>query len=348
MINLIIDGQPVQGQPGMTILQAAKAAGIKIPTLCYLADLTPEGACRVCVVEVEGVRNLVASCVYPISDGMVVRTQTQAVREARRMIIGLLVANHPKDCLGCSRNMSCELQRLAAEYGYASLPYQGEMRRQVVDAATPFIIRDTAKCILCGRCVQACKDLQGCNNLEWTRRGFAAEIAPAFDVSLAQSDCVFCGACVSVCPTGALTEKTRQEAPCPERRVKTTCPFCGVGCNFDLNVTGNMVTGITSNPDSAVNGRLTCVKGRFGMDFINSPQRLTNPLVKRDGAFHEVSWDEALDLIAARLGSIKAAHGGDAIGIMSSARCTNEENYLMQKFARAVIGTNNIDHCART
>ncbi|QDR80081.1 NADPH-Fe(3+) oxidoreductase subunit alpha [Sporomusa termitida] len=348
MIRLTIDGQIIETPEGSTVLEAARNAGVRIPTLCHLADLTPEGACRVCVVEVEGARGLVTACTYPASAGLVVRTNSAAIREARKSVIELMLANHPQDCLSCQRNLDCELQTLANNLGIREIRFTGERREYAVDDSNPFIIRDNNKCILCGRCVRVCQQVQCCDVLEWTNRGFDTKIAPAFDVPMPESSCVFCGTCVSACPVGALTEKPMRHAGLPDKKVKTTCPFCGVGCNFDLNVKDDKVIGVTSNLTSAVNGRLTCVKGRFGIDYVHSPERLTTPLIKKDGDFVAATWDEALDLITARFAAIKNAHGGDALAALSSARCVNEENYLMQKFMRAVIGTNNIDHCART
>ncbi len=347
-LTLTIDGRQVSVPPGTTVLAAARLLGINIPTLCHLADLTPEGACRVCLVEADGVRGLAAACTLPAAAGMVVRTNTAAIREARALVVELLLANHPADCNACQRNLDCELQRLAADLGVRAVRFRGERRRYQPDDANPFIVRDNEKCVLCGRCVRVCKEVQVCNVLDWTERGFASKVTPAFDTALDGSACVFCGTCVSACPTGALAAKPLYEAGRPDKKVRTTCPFCGVGCNFDLNVKDGQVVGVTSDETSAVNGRLLCVKGRFGIDYVHSPDRLTAPLVKKDGAFVETSWDEALGLVAARLAGIKAAHGPDAIAALSSARCTNEENYLLQKFMRAVVGTNNIDHCART
>lgn len=347
-VALVIDDRCVEADAASSVLQAALGAGIKIPTLCHLADLTPEGVCRICVVEVQGMRSLAAACVLPVAEGMIVKTNTPAVIAARKMVIELLLANHPQECLTCQRNLSCELQRLAAEYGVHQLACQGERRGGTLYDDNPFIVRDTAKCVLCGRCVRVCKEVQGCHVLEWTGRSFPSSVGTPFAEEMERSGCVFCGTCVSACPVGALTEKPLRGRGTPDRKVKTTCPYCGVGCNFDLNIKDNEIIGVTSNLTSVVNGRLTCVKGRFGMDFVNSPQRLKVPLIKKDGVFHEAGWDEALDLVAQRLAEVKAGYGADAIGALSSARCTNEENYLMQKFMRAVVGTNNIDHCART
>lgn len=348
MIQLTIDGISIRVPQGTSVLDAARQAGIRIPTLCHLSDLSPEGACRLCVVRIEGMRTLTASCVQPAAEGMVVSTHTAEVLEARRMVLELLLANHPADCFSCARNLNCELQSLAAELGVKSPRFSGLKRHYPIDEGNSFIVRDNEKCILCGRCVRTCQELQVCDVLGFTERGFNTKIAPAFDAPTSESDCVFCGACVSACPVGALTEKELCLEGRPDKKVRTTCPFCGVGCNFDLNVKDNKIIGVTSRPDSPVNGRLLCVKGRFGVDYVHSPLRLTSPLVRRNGVLEPASWDEALDLVARRLTETKQKQGPDSIAALSSARCTNEENYIMQKFMRAVIGTNSVDHCART
>ncbi len=347
-LQLTIDGKPIVADEGLTLLEICRQNHINIPTLCYLADLTPEGACRICLVEVVGVRGLVAACNYPAVNGLKVITDNDAIRQARKMVLELLLANHPQDCLTCQRNQNCELQRLAAQFGIDHISWQGEKRQAECDEANPFIARDPEKCILCGRCIRVTREVQCCNVLESTQRGFQAKITTAFDAPLTETNCVFCGTCVSACPTAALTEKPMKSVGLPERKVKTTCPFCGVGCNFDINVKNDKVIGVTSNLTAPVNGRLTCVKGRFGTDYIHSPERLTSPLIKKNGQFVEVSWEEALTLTAEKFSYYKNVYGSDSIAALSSARCTVEENYLIQKFMRAAIGTNHIDHCART
>lgn len=347
-ISLILNGRSIHATAGMSILTAAHANGVRIPTLCYLADLNPEGSCRVCVVEVEGLRNLVTACTYPISEGMIVHTDTPRVRQARRLVVELLLANHPLECPTCQRSLDCELQTLARELGVREIRFAGEKRCAVPDTGNPFIMRDNEKCILCGRCVRVCKEMQGCNALEWTERGFNTQVTTPFGVAMEESTCVFCGTCVSACPVGALVERPTFGAGEADRKVRTTCPFCGVGCNFDLLVKDDTVIGIHSSPGSAVNGRLTCVKGRFGTDYIHSPERLATPLIRKGDTLVPASWDEALALVAERFGQLRDTAGGDSLAALSSARCTNEENYLLQKFMRAVIGTNNVDHCART
>jgi len=349
-LNLTIDGKEVVVPKGSTVLEACRMHDIPVPTLCQDPELTNAGACRLCIVEIEGMRNLPPSCVTQVTQGMIVKTQTPKVRKSRKVILELLVANHPLDCMTCQKMGDCSLAEYAYEYGVSGEDYRGERREHPLDDSNPFILRDPNKCILCGKCVRACEEIQGRSVLDFFKRGFDAQVGPAFDIPYSESECVFCGSCVSVCPVGALVEKKMvgQARAWNIEKVQTTCPFCGTGCNFDLNVSNGKVIGVTSNPEAPVNGKALCVKGRFGMDLIHSPQRLTTPLIKKDGEFVPAGWDEALDLIATKFGEIKEQYGPDSFAALSSARCTNEENYLMQKFMRAVIGTNNVDHCART
>ncbi len=349
-VTLNIDDRKVTIPAGTTVLEACRMNNIPIPTLCHDPELTNSGSCRLCVVEVEGMRSLSPSCVTVATQGMQVKTNTRRVKEARKTVLELLVANHPLDCMTCQKMGDCSLAQYAYEYGVKDDVYPGERRNVCLDDSNPFIVRDSNKCILCGKCVRVCEEVQGRSVLDFYQRGFESLVGPAFGSDLSQSDCVLCGSCVSVCPVGALTEKQMigKGRPWEIKKVQTTCPFCGTGCSFDLNVKAGEVIGVTSNPEAPVNGRALCVKGRFGTDFIHSPNRLTAPLVKKDGEFVEVEWDEALDLVASKLRAIKSEYGADSIAALSSAHCTNEENYLMQKFMRAVIGTNNIDHCART
>jgi len=380
IVNITINGKKLQAQPGQTILEAAKAGGIRIPTLCHHPSLPPEAACRVCVVDIEKQRSLQPACTFPVSEGIVVHTDSPRIREARRFVLELLLSDHPKDCMTCEMCGACELQDLAYEYGIKQTPFVGEQHRYGLDDRDPFIQRDLEKCILCRRCVRACSEIQVVDAIGIIYRGFRSKVATAFDTRLQDSVCIFCGQCVSVCPTGALTEKDSQGLgrAWQTTKVVTTCPYCGVGCNFDLNVRDGRVVKVTSNWEAPVNKGVLCVKGRFGWQFLHSPDRLTKPLVRRDLAeklglvgeagteeiresgnqaavgnrqpaddFVPVSWDTALDLVASKLSATRAAYGPDAIGFLASAKCTNEENYLMQKLARAVIGTNNVDHCAR-
>ncbi len=350
LVKLIINGKEVEAPAGSTILQAAELAGIEIPRLCYDKELSPLGACRLCVVEVKGNRLLPASCVTPVFQGMEVETESPAVMEARKTILELLIANHPLDCLTCEKAGACKLQDYCYRYGIKGSPFVGQKHAYAIDDSNPFIVRDLNKCILCGACVRACEELTGADNLSYLKRGFHRKATTAGDVDYIDSDCVFCGQCVAVCPTGALTEKTMvgQGRRWDIERVRTTCPFCGTGCNFDLAVKDGKVIGVLSNPDAPVNQRSLCVKGRFGWDFIYNENRLTTPLIKKNGQFEPASWDEAFSLIATRFKEIKEKYGPDSFAALSSARCTNEENFLVGKFSRAVMGTNNVDHCART
>jgi predicted molibdopterin-dependent oxidoreductase YjgC len=349
-VTLTIDGNQVTVPKGTTILKAAQQAGAFIPTLCHDDHLTSTGACRICVVEVKGARALVASCCAEANEGMEVQTASPAVIEARKTILELMLDNHPVDCLTCHNAGDCKLQDYAYFYGVKPGAFGGEMKNYDIEDDNLFIVRDMNKCILCGKCLRACEEKQGRAVIDFAYRGFKTKVTTALDKPLADSVCVSCGSCVAVCPTGALTEKAMlgKARKWEVQKVRTTCPFCGVGCNFDLNVKDGKLIGVTSNPESPANERDLCVKGRFGVDFVNNPKRLTKPLIKKNGEFMESSWDEALDLVANKLGEIKSKYGSDAIAALSSARCTNEENYLMQKFMRAGIGTNSIDHCART
>lgn len=349
MVSLTIDGKPVKVPPGTTILEAAQAAGVDIPHFCYDRDLTVFGACRICVVEVSGARNLPAACSTPVAEGMVVWTESERVVRARRTILELLLANHSLECIVCDKTGDCRLQDYCYRYGVKESPFKGEKKQLEVDRDNHLILRDPNKCILCGKCVQVCHEVQVTGAIDFAGRGFSTRVTTAYDQPLNLEICRFCGQCAGVCPTGALVIRQFQGTrPWEVEKVRTTCPFCGVGCNFDLNVKGGRIVGVTPTPEAAVNGRSLCVKGRFHSDFIYSPERITKPLIKRNGQFVETGWEEALNEVAAKFKQIMAAHGGDAIAAFSSARCTNEENYLMQKFMRAAIGTNSVDHCART
>ncbi|OEG00153.1 NADH dehydrogenase [Vulcanibacillus modesticaldus] len=349
-VTLTIDGKQITVPEGTTVIQAAEKLGINIPALCYDPELSLSGSCRMCVVEIEGMNNLPTSCTTVVREGMNVKTKSAAVVESRKMILELLIADHPLDCMTCQKNGNCLLQQYAYEYDVKEISFQGIRHDYPIETDNPFIVRDMNKCINCGKCVRVCSEIQGRDVLNFAYRGFDTKITVDLDLTLAESDCIFCGSCVAVCPTGALLEKNMigKGRSYEVKKVKTTCSFCAVGCNFDLNVKDGKVIGVTSNPTSAVNGKHLCVKGRFGHDYIHNPNRLTTPLIKKNGEFVEATWDEALNLVAEKFSEIKKEYGNESIGVLSSARCTNEENYLMQKFVRAVIGNNNIDHCART
>ncbi len=345
-VNLTINGKPIQANEGMTVLEAARANGIHIPTLCHHPDLPPVGACRMCVVEVEKMRGLVASCTLPVSEGMVVQTHTPKLIEERKFILEMLLSDHPNDCMLCEVSGACELQDLVYEYQVEWKPHKGKRHSYPIGAdPNPFVFTDFNKCILCTRCVRACAEIQGRNVWGVAYRGFNNKIVAGAEVTMLEAGCESCGACAAYCPTGALTDKpSRGKGRAYEmKKVLTTCTYCGVGCQFDLNVKNGKVVKVTSNPQAVVNGMALCVKGRYGYAFIHHPDRLTKPLIKKNGAFVEASWEEALTLIAEKL----AQHRGDEFAMLASAKATNEENYLFQKLTRAVMGTNNVDHCAR-
>ncbi|OHW62657.1 NADPH-Fe(3+) oxidoreductase subunit alpha [Andreesenia angusta] len=350
MLNIKINGIDVEANEGITILKAAEQIGISIPTLCHEDCLTTFSGCRICVVEVEGAKNLMAACSTAIWDGMVVETHSEKVMKARKDILDLMFSNHPQDCLTCEKSGECSLQDYCYEYGIKEGSYKGDKKSFEIDDSNPVMIRDQSKCILCGKCVRVCGEVQVTSTIDFTGRGFYSKVTTGFDLPISTDNCRMCGQCISVCPTGALINKqfvgTRHWEI--EKKVTTTCPFCGTGCQFDLNVKGGKVIGVTPNPDSPVNGTSLCVKGRYHTDLIHSEDRLTVPLIKRDGEFVESTWEEAMSLVASRLGEIKSKFGPDSIAGLSSARCVNEDNFVFQKMMRVAIGTNNVDHCART
>ena len=361
-VTVNIDGRDLQVSAGASVLEAARAGGIHIPTLCHHPRLSAAGSCRVCMVAVEGINAVVPSCVTPVRDGMVIKTDTPEVLAARRMAVELLLSTHPLSCEDCDSNGKCELQKLADELGIDTLRFPRDEERKPVDDRHPFILYDPNKCILCGRCVRACREIAV--NDVWTvsGRGKSSVVSTFFGESMESAGCLSCGECISVCPTGALTEKPEFAiSPSSEPKVtRTICPWCGVGCTVELHTEGNRVVKVTAPPDAPVNKGSLCVKGRYGFQFINHPSRLTQPMIrirpKTIGTydedfwqmdFREASWDEALDLVAKRLGEIKSNFGSQSLAAISSAKCTNEDNYVMQRFVREVMANNNIDHCAR-
>lgn len=352
MISLTIDGKEVQVPKGTMLLEACRIAGADIPTLCYDPDLKLAGSCRMCVVEAKGRRNLLATCVTPAENGMEIHTESSDVIEARKIILELLLSRHKLECHTCESDGDCKLQDYCYRYGVADSRFDGEGPHFTKPDPNPFIMRDYDKCIMCTRCVRACDEITGALAINIKDRGHHAKISTAFDGNLADSTCVFCGQCIMVCPVGALTSKVSagKGKPYQTEKVVTTCTYCGTGCTLALNVKDDKVVGVTSVRDrekSPVNNGALCVKGRFGWDFINSDERLTTPLIRENGELRQASWDEALDYTASKLKGIKEQHGADSIAMFTSARVTNEENYLAQKFTRAVLGTNNVDHCAR-
>ena len=370
MVNIKINDKSIQAEPGKTILQVAKEHDIHVPTLCYHKDLNPTGNCRMCVVEVKGGRFLSAACVTPIWEGMEIQTQSEKVTKDRKMTLELMLANHPQDCITCDVSGECELQDLAYEYQATAPVWGSKGTRYPVDSdPNPFIRVDMNRCILCRRCVSACAEIQVRDVWGMAKRGFDEVIVPGAGTTMLEARCESCGQCVAYCPTGALSNKMNYGTARAHqvKKVTTTCSYCGVGCQFDLLVKNEKVIGVQSNPNAPVNGMALCVKGRYGYDYIHHPERLKNPKVRRyllegkkkpvisdqwsvvSGQWDwvETEWDIALDIVAKKFTKIRNDFGADSMGFLTSAKCTNEENYLMNKLARQVVGTNNIDHCAR-
>lgn len=352
MLKLTINGKEIEVHRGTMLLDACQQAGADVPTFCYDPDLRLAGSCRMCVVEVQGRRNLQASCVTPCENNMIVDTESANTVEARKIVLELLLARHQLNCMVCEKVGACKLQDYCYRYGVVESRFAGETAQFTREDPNPFIERDYDKCIMCTRCVRACEGITGAQAINVKDRGHHAKISTIFDGHLADSSCVFCGQCLMVCPVGALSSKISmgKGRPFEYEKVLTTCTYCGTGCMLELNVKDDTVVGVTSNRDaklSPVNKGALCVKGRFGWDFIHYKDRLTTPLIRENGQLREASWDEALDYAAGRLNAVKAQHGPDSIALFSSARVTNEENYLAQKMARVAIGTNNVDHCAR-
>ncbi|HEX6303731.1 MAG TPA: formate dehydrogenase subunit alpha [Anaerolineales bacterium] len=360
-VTLTINGQAIEVQEGQTVLEAAQQNGIIIPTLCYHKDLSPDGSCRLCVVEVEGWGREVASCTLEASNGMTVHTETPALIQSRRKMLDLLLHHYHDAGYASTDRHQTEFMHWVNHYNAGvATDFEPQARYPVNSDPNPFVWVDLNKCILCTRCVRACEEIQG--RFVWGvgQRGAEAKIIAGADTTMLSARCESCGACVAYCPTGALDDKLSVGSGMPDKLVTTTCPYCGVGCNFDLNVKDDRIIRVTSNPNAAVNGMHLCVKGRYGYDYIHHPDRLTKPRVRKylldggsrapeedRGDWVEVDWDTALGIVARKFVQIKKETGPDAVAVLTSAKCTNEENYLMQKFSRQVIGTHNVDHCAR-
>lgn len=353
MIHAIIDGIPVEVEKGTTILQAAEAAGITIPTLCYIKGLMPDGSCRMCMVEIEnrGWSKLDTACSAHVSEGDVIQTKSEKVIASRRGVLDLLLSNHKTDCFSCPSNGACKLQDYCYEYSVEKTSYEGEMTDFPIDDSNPFFTYNPNLCILCHRCVNTCNKIVGRGAIDTAERGFNSVISTPFGVDLRDSSCESCGNCVAACPTGALTMKRRKEyRPWQvERKVLTTCPHCATGCQYYLVVKDGKVVD-TEAANGPSNRGLLCVKGRSGsFDFVHSPERLKYPLIKNKetGEFERASWDEALDLVASKFMEIKKKYGPDALAGFACSRSPNEDIYMMQKLVRCAFGTNNVDNCAR-
>lgn len=350
-ITVIIDGKTVKTEKGANLLQVARDNGIDIPGLCYHKKLSPTGACRLCVVRIEGQRGLVMACTVSLAEGMRVTAFNEELEELRKHTIDYLLAEHND---GDDGSYHDELRELTIRYGlqkqsdrkypniYRELGYD-------IDDSSPVLSYDASKCIKCFRCIKACYEVQGKNVLSFSLRGIKSHIIAGFD-HWSESECDGCGECIQLCPTGAIVEKPHRETiklDDLDRKVKTTCPYCGVGCQIELLIKDNKILRVNGVEGVLPNDGRLCVKGRFGYDYVNHADRLTMPLIKRNGRFEEAGWDEALDMVAERLGYIKQKYGTHSLAGYASAKCTNEDNYLFQKFIRVVFGNNNIDYCTR-
>ncbi len=348
-VHLSIDGRELATTSDRTILEAAREVGIRIPSLCYEERMDPYGACRICLVEVEGARGLLPACYTTVTDGMVVHTSTEDLVNIRRTVLELILSDHPKDCMTCESAGDCELQDMAYEYGVGDTRFQGEEHRYEVFADNPLIERDYNKCILCGRCIRICREVQGVGVYDFVKRGFDSVPGIPYEKPMTESPCEFCGQCVSTCPTGAIVSvpSKGKGRSWQVEKVRTTCPYCGCGCQLDLHVRDGKIVEVSSPLMTGPGEGNLCVKGRYGYGFVHHPDRLTTPLVRKDGELVPATWEEALGAVAERVSEAVHTYGPDSVAFLASARCTNEENYLLQKLARAVVGTNNVDHCAR-
>jgi formate dehydrogenase alpha subunit len=361
MVMITINNTSIEVSEGLTVLEAANHAGITIPTLCYHKDLSPSGGCRMCVVTIRGEVLPKAACTYPVIEGMIVKTETTKLVNYRKSILQMLLSTYYDRGDNAADGHFNELLYWADFYKVRLKKYAAKIPRYEVDSdPNPFIFVDLNKCIVCGRCIRACAEIQGRFVWGFSQRGYDTKVVAGLDQPLLEARCESCGACVAYCPTGALDNKIAIGFGKSDKVVKTICPYCGVGCTIELHIRDDGIIRVESSADGTVNGMRLCVKGRYGYNFVHHPERLTTPMVRdyllagtprppgsARGKWVKVDWETALDLVAQKLITTRANHGPDSIGVLTSAKCTNEENYLMNKFARQVIGTNNIDHCAR-
>ena len=363
MVTLTIDSFQVTVPAGTSVMRASAEAGIQVPKLCATDSVEAFGSCRLCVVEIEGRRGTPASCTTPVAEGMIVHTQSARVKKLRKGVMELYISDHPLDCLTCSANGDCELQDMAGAVGLRDVRYaavdthftarqNGEANPLFIpkDDSNPYFTYDPAKCIVCSRCVRACEEVQGTFALTIEGRGFDSRVRAGLkDDTFLTSDCVSCGACVAACPTATLQEKSVIAIGTPERSVITTCAYCGVGCSFKAELNGDELVRMVPYKHGKANRGHSCVKGRFAYGYSAHSDRIIKPMIRDNIAdpWREVSWDEAIGFAATRMRGIQAQYGQQAIGGITSSRCTNEETYLVQKMIRSVFGNNNTDTCAR-
>ncbi|MBM3563816.1 MAG: formate dehydrogenase subunit alpha [Alphaproteobacteria bacterium] len=363
LVTLTIDGRSVTAPEGASIMRAAMEAGIEIPKLCASDNIKAFGSCRLCLIEVEGRNGTPASCTTPVAPGISVKTQTPRLAALRRGVMELYISDHPLDCLTCAANGDCELQTQAGAVGLRDVRYGYDGANHVFarnngavnfdwkpkDESNPYFTYDPAKCIVCNRCVRACEEVQGTFALTISGRGFNSRVSPGMDEAFFESECVSCGACVQACPTATLTEKSVIAIGQPEHSDVTICAYCGVGCAFKAEMRGEEVVRMVPWKDGKANHGHSCVKGRFAYGYAMHPDRVLKPMIRETIAepWREVSWDEATSFAARRFKEIQAKYGVRSVGGISSSRCTNEENYLVQKLVRSGFGNNNVDTCAR-
>ncbi|MGD8212533.1 MAG: molybdopterin-dependent oxidoreductase, partial [Desulfobacterales bacterium] len=351
MATIKIDGKMIRTRSGENLLAVAKRNNIFIPSLCYHRKLTPTGACRLCVVKIKDQRGFIAACTVSVSDGMEITAFDAELEEARRYLLDYLLSEHNE---ASDTSYDDEFKSLVARYGLddpakRQFPSLWKSLGYPLDNSSPVLTYDASKCVKCFRCIKACDEVQGKKVLSFANRGITSYIIGGFGV-WGESECDGCGECIQLCPTGAIVEKPNREVlktAAADSSVISTCPYCGVGCQIELKVKANRIVRVNGAEGLKPNDGRLCIKGRFGYDYVGSPDRLTRPLIKRNGQFVGTDWDDALDLVAAKFNAIKEKYGNDALAGYASAKCTNEDNYIFQKFIRTAFGTNNLDYCTR-
>ena len=351
-VSLTIDGRNVTVPAGTSVMRAAAEQGTSIPKLCATDSVKSYGSCRLCLVEIDGRKGTPASCTTPVEPGMVVHTQTPHLAKLRKGVMELYISDHPLDCLTCAANGDCELQDQAGAVGLRDVRYdvQATHLGQEKDHSNPYFDFDPSKCIACSRCIRACDEVQGTLALTMEGRGWDSKISAGFaSDNFMGSECVSCGACVQACPTATLVEKKVVEVGTPERSVVTTCAYCGVGCTFRAEMRGEQLVRMVPYKDGKANRGHSCVKGRFAWGYAQHQERILKPMIRASisDPWREVEWDEAFAYTASELKRISAKYGRNALGGITSSRCTNEETFLVQKLVRAGFGNNNVDTCAR-
>lgn len=340
-VQITIDGRTVAVRSDATVLEAALEAGVYIPHICYHPDLEPYGGCRLCIVEIDGLAGMPTACTTRVVEGMIVRTYGEELNRVRSDTLQLILADHPTDCLSCVKNQRCELQEVAAYLGVTQRTMRRTSPPKEIDDSNPFFTLDRNYCILCGRCTRTCDEITCVNAIEMVGRGDQTHVGFFGDQKFMDSICRSCGECVVRCPVGALVPKN---STIPAYETLTTCCYCAVGCSMYLGVRDGKIVSVRGNREGPTNKGELCVKGRFGIgEFVHHPDRLTAPLVRGESGFKETDWDEALELVAEKF----KQYAPDEIAVVPSARTTNEDVYVAQKLGRAVLGTNNVDHCAR-